>query len=68
MKLVDKDKLVIPGKTRYTIETIEELEVIESIPISWLTSKGMAMISNDARTELFKLIRTWREEGKENGR
>lgn len=65
MKLIDKERFVIPGKTRYTIETIEDLEVIEAIPISWLTSKGMTMISNDARTELFKLIRAWSEEQEE---
>ena len=34
----------------------------DSIPVSWLTSTGMQLVSNDVRPELFKLIRAYHKE------
>ena len=62
MQLIDKDKLVIKGKLRYTIETIEEQPVIEAIPIEWLITKGMMFVDNDTRAKIYKLIKEFEEE------
>lgn len=82
MRLIDAEPIerdITEWKARETNEPLTKTIVdnvgtwvthaptIDAIPISWLNSKGMTMINNEARTELFKLIRAWREEGKENG-
>ena len=78
MRLIDADDRVVVEtislanmSVKHLWKRIRNEKVIEAIPISWLTSKGMAMISNESRTELFKLIRAWREDQEEmekNGR